>query len=102
MEGGSEVPRSRLGEVVESLPGKWDVLVADTEGAEIGLIECDFAALLACKRLIFELHDASFTGKHFTVDEVAREVLRSGGFRLLGRDGNVFCIERGNGGFREQ
>ena len=91
---GIAVPRYSLQEILGRLPGTWNVLVADIEGAEIGLALHDMGSLRRFHRLLLELHEESFGGRKYSIAEVRELFLAGGHFRLAGQDGHVFCFER--------
>lgn len=68
-------------------------LVADVEGAEMGLLFADGEALRGCQQMIVELHDAVWNGRTRTVQEASTRA-HGLGFTSRDRKGNVFVFER--------
>ena len=65
-----------------------DVLVADIEGAEAGLLVADAPALHGCQMMIAELHD-----KVYAVADMIR-LTEATGFRMRDRYGDVCMFRR--------
>jgi len=91
---GPAVPRYTLTEALAKMPGQWNVMVADIEGAEIGLVIHDFEVLSGFDRLIFELHAGRFGGRDYSISDVDAFILSKGVFKNVGRDGPVVRYDR--------
>ena len=91
---GRAIPRYTLAEALRLLPGQWNVLVADIEGAEIGLILKDFGSLAGFDCLIFELHAGCFGGRDYTISDIEALIVATGVFQNAGRDGPVVRYDR--------
>lgn len=74
-------------------------LVADIEGAELGIIEQDAAALARCDTVIIELHDTCDKRGHVSVGELA-ERWAALGYDLRERVSDVFVFQRSAGDAR--
>jgi FkbM family methyltransferase len=69
-------------------------LVADIEGAEIGLINGGESALSRCRQLIIELHRTWHKGEQVTVEVMLKTLQGRHGFSLRDRYGPVCVLEK--------
>jgi FkbM family methyltransferase len=93
-EHGISVQRTTLADLIRSHGlGKYS-LVADIEGAEARLLECERPALANCQQLIIELHQTKVQNRAVTIDELICTIVDAG-FVVAARDGNVFVFDRG-------
>lgn len=70
------------------------VLVADIEGAELGIFLNDREALRHCRQIIAELHSTSSDGVNYSVEDLVRILTEECGYLLLARRGPVCVFER--------
>lgn len=69
-------------------------LVSDIEGAEVGILRHDRAALERCEQLCIELHDSPSSPPDETVAALRRRLAEEHGFRLVERHGDVAFFDR--------
>ena len=69
-------------------------LIADIEGAEAGLFSHDLQALSGCKKVIIELHDTSYNGEKYLVEDLITLIENSTAMVLRDRYGSVCMFER--------
>lgn len=68
-------------------------LICDIEGMEIEVLKNDATALNNCKYLFIELHKAWYLKAVYEVEELKTLIINMG-FKLIGRDGNVFYFAK--------
>lgn len=68
-------------------------LVADIEGAEIGILLHDRGALRRCRQIIAELHVSSSDGRTYSVEDLVRILTEECGYVLVARRGPVCVFE---------
>jgi len=88
------VPVTTLSQILESHTINDYTLICDIEGAEIGLLEREKAALARCALLIIELHRTSWAGKEISADELCELLQSEHGFQLRDRHGPVCVFDR--------
>ena len=87
------MPTASLSAIADEAGFENFALVSDIEGAEVGFIRHDAAALARCRQLIIELHDVHHGGRDWTGDELT-QAIRDHGFEPRGRSGKVGWFER--------
>jgi len=85
----------RLSDVVSKYNMQSFGLVMDIEGAEIEILLLDKKALQGCEQIIAELHDTSFNGREFLVEDIIKIVKEEHLFNLVHRRGPVCFFEKG-------
>jgi FkbM family methyltransferase len=70
------------------------VLVSDIEGAEAGMVLKEKEALVRCKQLIIELHDAELDGLAVHIEQTFETLTKVHGFVRRDRYGPVCVFER--------
>ena len=70
------------------------VLVADIEGAELGIFLSDRAALRHWRQIIVEHHSASSDGMNYSVEELVRIITEECGYLLFARRRTVCVFEK--------
>ncbi len=88
------VPVVTLSQILEAHAIGGYTLVCDIEGAEVGLLEREQAALSRCELLIAELHATQWEGQSVSADELCDRFQREHGFRLRDRHGPVCVFDR--------
>ena len=88
------VPVVTLGQILQSHGIGAYTLVCDIEGAEIGLLEREKAALSRCQLLIAELHQTQWEGQDVSADDLCARLQSEHGFRLRDRHGAVCVFDR--------
>lgn len=68
-------------------------LVCDIEGAEIEILIYDSESLNHCSNMIIELHSSTFQKNEYQIDDLV-QMIKSKGFSLVARDGNVFFFSK--------
>jgi FkbM family methyltransferase len=87
------VPTTTLSELCSALGNGSYRLVADIEGAELGMITRDAKALGACQQIIIELHHVTESDRTVAPQELAQRLVRLG-FDQTARRGDVFVFDR--------
>jgi FkbM family methyltransferase len=70
-------------------------MVADIEGAEAGLVECDDKAFEKCQQVIIELHETTYNGLRRTVTDMKEMIVTKLGFTLTAQRGPVCVFDKG-------
>lgn len=70
------------------------VLVSDIEGAEIGLFHHDRQALAHCRTMIIELHETTYNGEKYTVQDLIDLLVKSTGMVMHDHYGQVYVFTR--------
>jgi len=89
----ASVPRITLSGLISKHRIGAFALVSDIEGGEIGIFRRDAAALTNCHLIIIELHEATFAGCNFTINDTATSIVDLG-YRLIDQHHNVFVFRR--------
>ena len=88
------VPAMGLSRVVaENEIGDY-ALVADIEGAEAGLFARDTQALSRCRKMIIELHETSYDGKKYLVEDLIGLIENNTGMVMRDRYGPVCLFDK--------
>lgn len=73
-------------------------LVCDIEGAEAGLILKDAEALSRCRQMIIELHQTTYDGRPYSVEDLRAKIESTHGFRSIASQRtahhDVFAFEK--------
>ena len=93
-EDGLAVETTTLSRVIEHYSLGSFALVADIEGAELGMILNDKAGLSQVQQLIIELHPAQHLGELWTPERMRDLLIASHGFNLRAERGPVYVFER--------
>jgi FkbM family methyltransferase len=92
---GVSIPATRLGDLLAEHGIGDYVLVSDIEGAEIGFITHDVAALAGCRQILLELHAGIYYGNPETEETLIAALENRHGFTLRERLGAVVLLDRG-------
>jgi FkbM family methyltransferase len=82
---------TRLESIVEGIGDPWYQLVCDIEGAEVGMIINDAAALRKCAILVMETHETKYGEAEYSTDHIIELVQARSSLRLIDRYGPV-CV----------
>ena len=91
---GRTVPATTLAAVIEKAGVGDFILVSDIEGAEAGMFDRDADALTRCRRMIVELHEATYGGRTYGVPDLIEMVHTNTGMRMRERYGPVCVFDR--------
>ena len=89
------VPALPLAKVLQMESIRDYALVSDIEGSEIGFLVNDADALQQCRQLFIELHNTSYRGVDYSVDQLVDLILKTG-FKRVDNEGPVYYFERKN------
>lgn len=90
-----QVPVTRLCDLWEQIQMAPFSLVADIEGAELGILEHEDLCLRKCQGMVIELHAVQRpNGTLVTVEELLEIIKKRHQFQLVARRGDVFAFSR--------
>ena len=69
-------------------------LVCDIEGAEAEILNEEDSAVRSCKHLFLELHDTSYKGRNYSVDDLVSLIITKFEFQQVDQYGPVFYFTR--------
>lgn len=88
------IERTTLSEIIEEHKVDRYSLVMDIEGAEIEIMLNDQNAFRQCTRIIVELHDTTFRGVDYSIDDLIHLVQTELNFQIVDGYGPVIVFER--------
>ena len=91
---GYAVAATTLGAILDRYDLERLSLIVDIEGAELGLILQDAAALRRVQFLLIECHDTQHAGETWTPARMQAALVRDHGFTLLAAHGPVYVFTR--------
>ncbi len=88
------VPGVKLNDILKQFQIEKFILICDIEGSEAGLLIKDKEALKNCVQMIIELHQTTFEGIHYSVNDQKKILINEHKFKLSDRYGNVFVFDK--------
>jgi FkbM family methyltransferase len=88
------IERTTLSEIIEEHEVARYSLIMDIEGAEIEIMLNDQDAFKQCTRIIVELHDTTFRGVDYSIEDLIHIVQAKLNFKIVDGYGPVIVFER--------
>ncbi|NJL74782.1 MAG: FkbM family methyltransferase [Saprospiraceae bacterium] len=89
----TSVPSITLSKIIQENKIDNFILISDIEGMELHLLLQESSALIKCKQLLIELHEASHNSIIYPVEQL-QQMIEALNFKLVERDGNVFLFQK--------
>ncbi len=83
-----------LSQIIELQRLEEFILIADIEGAELGILLHDINALTKCKQLIIELHETNYNGVSYLIMDLVDLIINNTNMRVIDCHDNVFIFEK--------
>jgi len=91
---GVKVKTVKFSDLVQRNNNRAYSLVCDIEGSEVEILLYEAAALKQCSQLFIELHETTYNGKHYSIQQLKELLVTTHGFRLVMEHGPVVYFAR--------